>query len=117
MISISDLIIAFLELRRDNRDRDDVLFESLRQALQSTKEYIEVQREGRRNRDKERVLSDLWSKAASSVVKYDRDLAERLFQKGDYWLAPETWGEDDIYSAGIAIERIDMEIKEHLLGR
>ncbi|WP_323775124.1 hypothetical protein [Alcanivorax sp.] len=117
MFSITDLIVAFIEERRANRDRDDALYESLRQALQSTKKYIEEEKEGGRDRQKEYLLSDLWSNAASQVVKYDRDLADRLFQKGDYWLTPETWGEEDIYNAGIAIERIDMEIKEHLLAR
>lgn len=87
----------------------------VRKALQETKIYVESRNQGaERNKEKELELSNLWSEASIYARKIDPDLAQRLHQKGNYWLNPDNWSIEEVFESGIKLERIDAELLEAL---
>ena len=60
----------------------------------------------RRSIETEARLSQLWTHASLKLRQVDRDLAERCFDKGDYWAHPDEWTEDDVKRARIQIDSV-----------
>lgn len=45
----------------------------------------------RRRRKRELTIAKLWHDASVPLRHVDKDLADRCFLKGSYWLEPDTW--------------------------
>lgn len=113
---LTELLKYFRDERHYRREKQDEALIAIREALQSTKEYIVLRDTGvERDIEKEHALSNLWSIAAVHAREFSPDLARRFGDKSSYWLEPQNWHVDEIYDAGIKIERINMEVNE-LLG-
>ena len=94
--AIFDRLLAALGLIRESRkqrtERIDESLYALYTALNETKAYLSLLDSGKkRNRKKEWAIAKLWYDASVPLRKIDRDLAERCFIKGSYWLEPDTW--------------------------
>lgn len=113
---LTELLKYFRDERHHKRDKQDQALMAIREALQETKQYLALRdRGGERSIEKEHELSNLWSIAGVHAREFGPDLARRLGEKSSYWLEPENWNTDEIYEAGLKIERINMEVSE-LLG-
>lgn len=112
---LTELLKYFRDERHYKRDLQDQALLAIRQALQETKQYLARRARGaERSIEKEHELSNLWSIAGVHAREFGPDLARRLGAKSSYWLEPENWDTDEIYEAGIKIERINMEVSELL---
>jgi hypothetical protein len=82
-------------------------------AVRRTLSYIG---ENKKNIKTQKELSDLWAAVALAARPFDSDLAERCYQKGNYWANPDNWSDEEVKKAGIEIGRIDAEIRRHFKG-
>lgn len=96
--------------RLSEKDYEDALT-ALYTALNETQIYIGTKQ---RNQKREGALSRLWTAAAVKIRSYDVDLAERCCIKGVYWTNPESWSDDDIEKARIAIDAVMDSARELL---
>ena len=113
---LTELLKYFRDERHYKREKQDEALMAIREALQRTKEYLALRDQGaERDIEIEHTLSNLWSIAAVHAREFSGDLVRRFGDKSSYWLEPQNWHVEEIYDAGIKIERIDMEVNE-LLG-
>ncbi len=112
---LTELLKYIRDERHWESEKKDAALNAIREALQATRTYVSNLNSGMpANRKQEEELSDLWSTAAVAARHIDRELAHRLDIKGCYWLEPDTWAVDDIYEAGIKLERVEAEFREML---
>ena len=112
---LTELLKYFRDERHYKREKQDQALMAIREALQRTKEYIALRERGEeRDIEKEHSLSNLWSIAAIHAREFSRDLARKFGNKSSYWLEPQNWHIEEIYDAGIKIERINEEVNELL---
>jgi len=109
--AIFDRCLAALGLIRERRkykdERIDEALYALYAALNETKAYIQHLDSGkRRNRKREWAIAKLWHDASVPLRNIDRDLAERCFIKGSYWLEPDTWTEVMIKNKRIKLDQV-----------
>jgi len=109
--AIFDRFLAALGLIRDSRkhrnERTDQALYALYAALNETKAYIDLLNSGKkRNRKMEWAIAKLWHDASVPLRNIDRDLAERCFIKGSYWLEPDTWTDLMIKKKRIKLEQV-----------
>ncbi len=114
---LTELLKYFRDERHYKSENRKKALIAIQNALQKTKQYIALRDNQNKPRDIaiEHELSELWSTAAIYAREFSSDFAQRLHKKGNFWLNPEEWKFDEIYDAGIKIERIDMEVNELLL--
>jgi hypothetical protein len=76
------------------------------EALRETVSYLEDLRSGTKAEDQntERELSRLWSNASTAVNAFDPDLANRCFIKGQGWLDPSVWTDQQYKKYGVGID-------------
>ena len=109
--AIFDRCLAALGLIRERRkyrnERIDQALYALYTALNETKAYIQHLDSGkRRNRKREWAIAKLWHDASVPLRDIDRDLAERCFMKGSYWLEPDTWTEVMVKNKRIKLDQV-----------
>ena len=63
-------------------------------------------RGSRVNRTKEIELVSKWRNAAEGFYTLDGALAERLQLKAEYWTEPESWTDQEVHDAGIALGHV-----------
>jgi hypothetical protein len=119
---IFDRVIATLGLIREGKkrrnDRIDQALYALYTALNETKAYIERLESGkRRNRKREWAIAGLWHDASIPLRNIDRDLAERCFIKGSFWMEPETWTDERIKRKRIKLDQVLKSTRKLLLRR
>lgn len=85
-------------------------------AANATTAYIVDWENGNRDREKEHELVRLWSEAAAAIRHHDRDFAFKLDMKARYWADPDTWNEDDVKRAGIALKDVAARARSLLGG-
>jgi transcriptional regulator with XRE-family HTH domain len=108
-------LIREKKLRRTEKIDQALL--ALYVALTKTRSYISELEEGRRpNREKAMVIAQSWNAASVPLRAIDKDLAERCFEKGGYWMNPELWDSKRIESKRIKIEDM-FEATRELLKR
>ncbi len=83
-------------------------------AIRRTLSYIRD--ENKRDTKTEEELSELWANVALAARPFDSNLAERCYLKGNYWANPNNWSDEEVRNAGIEIERIEIEIRNHFKG-
>ena len=109
--SIFDRCLSTLGLIREHRkfqnERTDKALYALYAALNETRAYIEHMDAGKkRDRNREWAIAKLWHDASVPLRDIDRDLADRCFLKGSYWLEPDTWTEVMIKRKRIKLEQV-----------
>jgi len=114
-------ILKVVGLIRDGRIKkdghtDEALF-ALYAALSETKDYVSSLAEGKpHNRKHENKLANMWHKASIPLRYIDRDLAERCFDKGNYWMNPNSWSNASIRENRIAIDQVLESTRDLLLN-
>ena len=58
------------------------------------------------NRQVERSLAEAWQRAAGEFYGLDGVLAERLQLKGEYWIQPESWTDQQVLEANISLQHV-----------
>ena len=120
-VIILDKILNVIGLIRNDRIQKDVrtdeaLF-ALYAALSETKAYVASIAEGKPpDRKYEHKLANMWHKASIPLRHIDPDLAKRCFDKGNYWMNPNSWSEASITGNRIAIDQVLESIRDLLLN-
>ena len=105
------------EMRRKSQRTDKSLY-ALYTALIETKSYMTYLRSGnKKDRDREETIARFWHDASVPLRKVDRDLAERCFLKGSYWLEPDTWSASMIENKRIGLEQVIESTHELLIEK
>jgi hypothetical protein len=111
VFAVFDRVLGALGLIREGKkwrnDRTDKALYALYTALNETKVYVEKLNYGkRRNRKIERAIAKLWHDVSVPLRDIDRDLADRCFIKGSYWMEPNTWTEMKIEEKRIKVDQV-----------
>jgi hypothetical protein len=119
-VTLFDRLLAAIGLIRERQKerttRVDKALYALYAALNETKVYISYLESGkRRNRNREFAIARLWHDASVPLRKVDRDLAERCFLKGSYWLEPDTWSELKINRKRIGLNQVIKSTRDLLM--
>jgi hypothetical protein len=88
------------------KDRADDTVKTVLVALNQTKAYITDWNKGERSREREHALVRLWTEAAVAIRRHDKDFADALQMKAEYWADPENWTDEQVRNAGIGIETV-----------
>jgi hypothetical protein len=109
--AVFDRFLAALGLIREGRkkrtERTDQALYALYTALNESKAYVEALDAGKkRNRKSEWAIAKLWHDASVPLRDIDRDLAERCFIKGSFWLEPDTWTDMMIKRKRIKLDQV-----------
>jgi hypothetical protein len=103
--------------RRVTREALSAAVEIANQTLQ----YIaERRRTGQRNERTEVALAEGWTRAGlklSALRDPPIELAQRYFEKAEYWSFPEQWTDERINASRIGINEIARESRSLLLSR
>lgn len=92
--TLFDRTLSVLGLIRDRKkqrtEQTDQALLTLYAALAETRSYLSDLQAGK-PRDKERqfAIARLWNTASVPLREIDKDLSERCFLKGGYWMEPE----------------------------
>jgi hypothetical protein len=79
-------------------------------AFHKTEAYYRARASGsNNNNDTELEIAQAWSKASILVEKYDKNLAERLGKKSQFWRDSGLWNDAEIKSAGIDLKLVQLE--------
>ena len=102
--------------QKEKSERTDQALYALYTALNETKAYVSYLQTGKeRDRKREFAIAKLWHDASVPLRKVDRDLAERCFIKGSYWLEPDTWSELMINRKRIGLNQVIKSTRELLM--
>ncbi len=96
----------WLDRLSERQERADAAVKAVLLALNETRAYIADWNAGRRSRDRELLLVRLWTDAAVAIRRRDRDFAQQLQMKAEYWTDPEKWTSADVRRAGISIKSV-----------
>jgi hypothetical protein len=102
------ILVSFRHERNEPSSPEKVAIRAVWSAVDATKIYIGTLSDGT---PPNRELAELWSNAAINIAAFDRELAQRLRLKAEYWSDPGSWNADQIESAGISIENIANETR------
>jgi hypothetical protein len=104
------------EQKKQRTEKIDQALLALFAALTETRSYLSDLQNGKPT-DKERqfAIARLWNTASVPLREIDRDLAERCFLKGGYWMEPEAWDQKQIEAKGIAIDSVFEATRQLLL--
>jgi hypothetical protein len=79
----------------------------LQDAVLNTQAYVaQLDRGTPVNRQVERSLAEAWQRAAVEFYGLDGELAERLQLKGEYWIQPESWTDQQVLEANISLQHV-----------
>lgn len=117
--AVFDRLLGAIGLIREGKkrrnERTDQALYALYTALNETKAYVEKLNSGkRRNRETEWAIASLWHDASVPLRDVDRELADKCFIKGGYWMEPDTWTEMKIEEKQIKLDQV-MESTRKLL--
>ena len=99
--------------RKENGEQRDSALKAIYKACTETKLYVgDWERTGKRNRKREEILVNLWKEASIPVRHFDPALAEKCYYKGEDWLDPETWNDEDVKRLGIDLDRVIVEARD-----
>ncbi len=107
--TLFDKALSVLGLIREGKkrrtDKTDQALLALLAALAETRVYMSELKSGKcRSQEREMSIARLWHTASVPLREIDKELAERCFMKGSYWLEPEAWDNRQIDAKNIAIE-------------
>lgn len=122
MIEVGQLVKVVLDIFKwlshygEGRVRDRA---ALKQALlkvylaaNETRAYLAtLKRRKEADRDRERMLSRLWSEAAVELSEIHPGLADRSLLEGHYWADPTDWSDTDLQRARDAVKSVFEEAR------
>ncbi len=119
--AVFDRVLGAIGLIREGKkrrnERTDQALYALYTALNETKAYVEKLNSGkRRNRKTEWAIAKLWHDASVPLRGVDRELADRCFIKGSYWMEPETWTEMKIEEKQIKLDQVMQSTRTLLMN-
>ncbi len=119
-IAFFDRLFAAVGLLRakqkEKSERTDQALYALYTALNETKAYISFLKSGKeQDREREHAIAKLWYDASVPLRKVDRDLAERCFLKGSYWLERDTWSQLMINRKRIGLNQVIESTRDLLM--
>ncbi|MBI3695604.1 MAG: hypothetical protein HY238_12295 [Acidobacteria bacterium] len=98
---------SLLDADAETRARWKGAVQLLQEAVLNTQAYVvQLDRGTPVNRQVERGLADAWQRAAGAFYGLDRELAERLQLKGEYWIQPESWTDQQVLEANISLQHV-----------
>jgi hypothetical protein len=116
--SLSKLLGPIATLSKDNRELKDTALRAISTALNETSLYYRDRIKGSaRNLEREALLVKYWSAAAIPLRHFNAELAETCDQKSEYWLAPETYPEDEVVELGIGLDNVRDAYRGMLRGQ
>ena len=109
--TLFDKTISVLGLIRESKkqrtEKIDQALLALYAALAETRSYLSDLKSGKpHDNDRQFAIARLWNTASVPLREIDKDLAEKCFLKGGYWMEPEAWDQQQIEAKGIAIESV-----------
>jgi hypothetical protein len=97
-------VLNWLQARSNHKQNQaDAAVRAVLVATNATTAYIVDWEKGDRDRNEEKQLGRLWSEAAAAIRRFDQEFAFALERKAQYWTNPDTWSQDDVQRAGIAL--------------
>ncbi len=117
MIEVLPAILALFKtgsgFRKEHGEHRDSALKAIYKACTETKRYAnDWERTGKRNRKREENLVNLWKEASIPVRHFDAALADKCYYKGEYWLDPEKWADEDVERLGIDLDRVIVEARD-----
>jgi hypothetical protein len=111
IIALGDRLLEWLRIlvQADaaTRTRWKDAVQVLQVAVLNTQAYVvQLNRGERVDRQVERGLAEAWQNAAGAFYGLDGALAERLQLKGEYWIQPENWTEQQVLDANISLQHV-----------
>ena len=116
LVPAIEMLGSWFDRLAGRQDRADVAVKAVLLALNETKAYIVDWKSGNRSRERERLLTRLWTEAAVAIRKKDRDFAHQLQAKAEYWTDPDRWTANDVERAGIKIDVVAAKARSLLGG-
>jgi hypothetical protein len=107
---------AFIERSHHKTQTADAVVKAVLLAVNETEAYIADWKQDRRDRERELVLVRLWTDAAVAIRRDDREFAQTLQMKAQYWADPVNWTAADVKRAGIGIRDIAAKARSYLGG-
>ena len=119
-LMIFDRCLNVIGLIRDGKVKKNTQIDkallALYAALSETKAYVAYIAEGKPyDRQREHKLAKLWHEATVPLRHIDKDLANRCFLKGSYWMEPDSWTEAGIEENRIALDQVFESTRDLLL--
>ena len=108
-------IIAILATLKSVDDRENDLesaaIKALSNAVTSTEKFVSIEQKEAASRDSNYELTDAWHQASLAFRDAGNIRMQDLCQiKGEYWLNPSAWTEEQVIEAGIKLA----EMRERL---
>ena len=92
---------------KENEKKKDRALRAVSYALDETYLYYRDMKNGHlKDRDREAQLVKLWSAAAIPLRHFDLYLANICDRKSEYWIAPESYTNEDIEKLGIKLSDV-----------
>ncbi len=80
-------------------------------AFYATEAYYERRSRGETNsKENELNIAELWAEASVLVERFNKDLAQRIGKKSQFWRDGAIWSDKEIESAGIQLDRVRQEV-------
>jgi hypothetical protein len=90
----------------------------LNSPICDTKLYISTLKKGKsEDSEREALIAKLWHNAAVAMRRFDANLADKFFLKGDYWTEPASWTNADVKKAGITIDEMHEVCRQLILDK
>jgi hypothetical protein len=94
----------------DKRKQKEKIKKAVSKAFHNTEKYYAYRNSGNPpDRQREIDLAADWEKAGILIEPVDRNLAQRIALKTNFWRDGGTWNDDQIKEAGIQLKRIRAE--------
>ncbi len=94
-------------------EKRDAALSAIYMACTETKAYAhQWDRTGKRSKETETELARLWKKASIHVRHFDKQLADKCYYKGEYWLDPDNWNDSDTRRLGVSLDRVILEARD-----
>ncbi|MBX2870393.1 MAG: hypothetical protein KTR18_17055 [Acidiferrobacterales bacterium] len=98
------------ERHHQNANTDRALI-AIKEALISTKRYIELSGEDR-DRGTEFDIAMMWNRAAIKARRANMDFADVFDEKAKYWEDKEVWEADKVAAKGIKFSDIEKQLDD-----
>ena len=119
--TLFDKTLAVLGLIRDQKrqrtERTDQALLALYAALAETRSYMSELKQGTaQDTARQFAIAQLWYRASVPLRRIDKDLAERCFLKGGYWMEPNVWEQSQLETKRITIDSVFEATQQLLLS-
>lgn len=112
---LSKILGPIATLSKDRRELKDSALRAISNALDETfLYYLDLDRGGERNHDREALLAKYWSAAAIPMRHFDQNLANICDHKSEYWINPNNYNSEQIKELGIGLDDVRLAYRRML---